>query len=437
MARPRSDGQPARAPRRRHLTEFYIERLRPEAESVLVWDDDPKRLALAVQPSGHKTFVLVYPFRGKTRWYSIADAGDLPLAEARNIAYRLLGQVAQGIDVQYEKRKALVAARTEGTFDTAVTGYLAYARRKNKSWKQTEWMIRKYLSPRWGRLKVADIGRSEVKSLFNRTTTEGGPALGNAVLAAAGSVFTWLIKEQDAPLPAHPCHGITCNKLVARERHLSDSEIPLIWNALGSELDLMRGAALRTVLLTGARPGEVCHMRWEHLEFGKHRFTDANGRTFEAEGCWWTLPGEAQPQVEWPGVKSKRSCRYWLSPLAVSIIDEAAERSDKGFVFANSRGGCVSDLDSAMAKLCAKLGIEEPVRPHDLRRTCATLAAALGFDRDALDRLLNHVNTSVTGVYDRHHYGNESRAIAEAISGRVLALIGGEGEGSKVVALRG
>jgi integrase len=60
-----------------------------------------------------------------------------------------------------------------------------------------------------------------------------------------------------------------------------------------------------------------------------------------------------------------------------------AELDDTGSVFDGIR------IDDAMRKICKEIGVER-VTPHDLRRTFSTKVAALGFGRDAMNRVTNH-----------------------------------------------
>ena len=53
--------------------------------------------------------------------------------------------------------------------------------------------------------------------------------------------------------------------------------------------------------------------------------------------------------------------------------------------------------------------IEIPWTVHDLRRTVATGLAKLGCPRVVQDRILNHVGSSVSAIYDRHRYDAEAR----------------------------
>ena len=101
---------------------------------------------------------------------------------------------------------------------------------------------------------------------------------------------------------------------------------------------------------------------------------------------WWTMPGDPVPALDWPGTKNGESHRVWLPAPAQALL---AEMDETGLVFVGPRGGAVDKLDAAMRTICAELGVERAT-PHDLRRTHGTTIAALGFGRDAMNRVQNH-----------------------------------------------
>jgi integrase len=86
---------------------------------------------------------------------------------------------------------------------------------------------------------------------------------------------------------------------------------------------------------------------------------------------------------------------------------------------ANRRLKDLSDLDS---------------RPHDLRRTAASLMTSAGTSRVVVQKILNHVETGVTAVYDRYSYDNEKRVALEAWGRQVAAVVAGESTAHKVLA---
>jgi integrase len=72
------------------------------------------------------------------------------------------------------------------------------------------------------------------------------------------------------------------------------------------------------------------------------------------------------------------------------------------------------------------------VTPHDLRRTAASGMTSLGITRLVVSKILNHVETGVTAVYDRHSYDREKKAALEAWAARLEEIVTGEAVASKV-----
>jgi integrase len=296
-----------------------------------------------------------------------------------------------------------------------------HARRRNKSWRQADTLVRRYLIPKWRNLQIRDITRNDVRGVFNSLTDDGAPVMANQVLAAGSAVFSWAMKNDIADIEINPCHGISRNPTKPRERVLSERELPLVWNAL-DDVGLVHGRALRMILVTGQRPGEVTHMRRQDLDIGEHRFTDNAGGTYVAHGGWWTLPGAPDPAAGWPGTKNGRTHRVWLSPTALEILDDLVIDHEQ-LVFAGSRGTPVRGLGQAMQEVCQALRLNSPARPHDLRRTHGTLITSLGFSRDQMNRIQNHHEGGIASVYDRYNYAHEARIIQEAVAARIDALV--------------
>jgi integrase len=413
MARQRSD------PRRRKLDALFVKSVRPGAQRALYWDTLQKGLALQVTPAGAKTFKLVYRFHGRPRWYTIGSVDAIGLKEAREIARDKMADVVKGTDVQTER----ATARKAGTFGELAQRYIdEHAKLKLKSWRQSDYKIRAYLLPRWRNLNVMAITRSDVQALFNHITNNGSPIAANQALAQAGAIFAWAIKKEVVDLPVNPAHGIERNATHKRERVLSDSELSLVWQAL-DDVDPVRASALRLILLTGQRPGEVQHMCWEHIDIGEHRLTDENGKTYTASGGWWSLPGAPDTATGWPGTKNGQSHRVWLSEPARAILVELESDNRSGFVFSGSLGKSICGLDAVMRDLSLDLGFKETVRPHDLRRTHGTMITSLGFTRDQMNRIQNHKDGGIASVYDRHSYAHEARVIQEAVAVQIEQLI--------------
>jgi hypothetical protein len=55
-----------------------VSRLRPAARPYLVWDDYQRGLAMQIQPSGYRSYKLIYRFHNRPRWYHIGALRDSP-----------------------------------------------------------------------------------------------------------------------------------------------------------------------------------------------------------------------------------------------------------------------------------------------------------------------------------------------------------------------
>jgi integrase len=347
-------------------------------------------LVLQVQPSGHRSYKLIYRHHARPRWYHIGAADAIALADARKLAAGIMLQVLQGVDPQAARK----AQRGTDTFEELAARYCAeYAQKKNKSWRQADRLVTRYLLPRWGKLRAADITRGDVKATIVQIK---GPIAANQVLASASAIFSWAIREEQGGIHVNPCSRVEGNSTKSRERVLSDSEIPNFWEAFNNAG--LPGVGLKVLLLTGQRPGEVAHMRFDHIVDG-----------------WWTMPGAPDAATKWPGTKNTQTHRIWL-PKAVQEILTALGNDNTGFVF----GGVLS-LDATMRDVCRQLGAPRAT-PHDLRRTHGTMITALGFGRDAMNRIQNHREGGISSVYDRHQYAEENKRIMEAVTTKIITL---------------
>ena len=233
-----------------------------------------------MQPTGRKAWNLIYSRVGRPRWLYLGDAQrhqsrpTLPV-----IAAEAALAVAKGGDPAAEKR----AQRGAGTFAELHERYLEeHARKHNKSWKQTDALIRRHALPRWGKLQASTISRADAKALMARIEA---PIVANQTLTALSAIFSWALTQE--LVTGNPCKSVPRNPRGSRERVFANSEIAPFWKAL-DDIDLMSAAALRMTLLTGQRPGEVSAMRREHIRDG-----------------WWEMPGEPVEALGWPGTKTR------------------------------------------------------------------------------------------------------------------------------------
>ena len=400
---PQSHRRTKRPVHKVQLRELSIRKAKPRNRAYLIWDTKQRGLALRVQPTGSKAWVVIYSRQGRPRWLHLGDAGTIGLSDARVMAAEAMLAVAKGKDPAAEKK----AERGAGTFAELATKYVEqHAKKKNKSWPQADALVRRFAIPKWGKLQASSITRGDVKTMMTRIAA---PIVANQTLAAVSAIFSWGMKEEI--VAANPCKLVDRNATRDRDRVLSESEILIFWKAL-DDIDAVSAGALRMILLTGQRPGEVAHMRREHIRDG-----------------WWEMPGEPIETLGWPGTKNGKPHRIWLPKPALKLIGNGATT---GFVFSGARGRPARGLDGVMREISAKLDIE-PARPHDLRRTHGTTITKLKFGRDAMNRIQNHIEGGIADVYDQHEYADENKNIMETVATHIMGLVEGGAADDKVV----
>ena len=135
------------------------------------------------------------------------------------------------------------------------------------------------------------------------------------------------------------------------------------------------------------------------------------------------MPGAPDPKTGWLGTKNAQSHRVWLSEPAHALLPDVLATPVR-------RGQMQED----MRDICAQLGVREKVTPHDLRRTFCSTVTALGFGRDAMNRVTNHKEGGIADVYDRHRYQEENKTIMETVARHIVTIAEGGGP-ANVVAL--
>ena len=207
--------RPKRAALKRRLTELAVRKLKPGPHAYLIWDTQQRGLAIRVQPTGARhgsASIRTTAGRAGCTWATPAAIG---LADARTLAAEAMLAVARGKDPAAEKR----AERGAGTFAELAARYLeSYAKKRNKSWRQADTLVQRYLLPRWGKLQAASITRGDVRAMMARIDAPGAgqPGAGGGL----GDLLAGRSKQEI--VAANPCRGVERNATRSRERVLSE-----------------------------------------------------------------------------------------------------------------------------------------------------------------------------------------------------------------------
>lgn len=356
---------------------------------------------------------------GRLQEIALGLAGDafgaITLHEARGKAAEAHALTRQNRHPRALSQKAESEKRKMPTLEAFVEEFIEkYSKPNKKSWKEDQRLLDKEVIPRMGLLRLDEIGRRDVVELLDKVRDRGAPIMANRLLAVVRRMFKFSIER--GILEVSPVIHIKAQAEKSRERVLTDDEIKLVWNGtMATSLGTSRRLALRLLLLTGSRPGEVAGMVKSEIDL---------------ERGIWNLPGERS--------KNGLPRSLPLAPETMKVIEEALkEAGDSDFIFPRIRGNGpvkVGSLNEGVMEIFK--GKEDKPHSHDLRRTLATRLAELGVPRLVIEKILNHKDRSVAGIYDRHSYENEMRKALVRWE-RELRVILGEKAKEKVVPLRG
>jgi integrase len=207
----------------------------------------------------------------------------------------------------------------------------------------------------------------------------------------------------------NPCKGVERNQENKRERYLSGPELTRVTTALTELPDQGAANAIRLLLLSGARRGELLKARWDDVDL---------------EAGVWSKPAST--------TKQEKRHRVPLSDAARRLLSEMQEQVDEDaeWLFpAPRKPGPRTDLDDAWAALRGLAKVPD-LRLHDLRHSYASVLASQGLSLPIIGALLGHASPTTTARY-AHLLDDPLRRATEMAS----AVITGK-PSAKVVGLK-
>ena len=405
------------------LTTKYVDTLQPADKVFKVFDADLTGFFIKVRPSGTMTYGLWYRVNGKAAEYTIGRHGAITPAQARDIAKRRLGEVANGKDVQAEKQQArrqqeAVKYQTLGSFleqkygpwvvEHRKTGAATLARLKACFADQIDkplesinaWVIEKW--------RAAELKRGKRPATINRDLV--------ALKAVLSKAVDWNV------IDAHPLAKLKPLKVdnKGKVRYLLPDEEKRLRRALldretrirterasGNQWRAQRGYEplpnltqqpfvdhLQPIVLlalnTGLRRGELFNLHWEDVSLNSHTLT-----------------------VRGDGAKSGETRHIPMNDEALDILTRwQAQRYSRQYVFPAEDGGRLDNIKKSFGNLLRLAEIEN-FRFHDLRHTFASKLVMAGVDLNTVRDLLGHQSLEMTLRYA--HLAPEHKAAAVAL----------------------
>lgn len=378
------------------LTEAIVEKLKFDPsgkETQLVWDDDLPGLAVRLYPSGRKLYTAAYRLgRGRgcpSRRVSLDDTRRMSLKDARELAAKIISNGRQGVDY------LAALTRTENVLRVSdlCEQYLEVMKAKwaKNTLEQNTGIVNREIVPFMGKKPVQDVQTPDVARLIKKIGARA-PVMANRTRALLSSMFSWAEREGMRPKGQHPVEDVEMFKETARRVHVSDAQLRCLHAALDDAPPLV-AAAVRMILFTTGRPGEITNLRWDPDPAGQDPHLELEAR-----------------RIFLPNAKSGVGV-IPLNSLAVRLLKTLERRQP--YVFSEKGENPYTRVRDCWPAIRAKAGLPN-LHLHDLRHVSLTYSSILEANPHVAKELARHANVSTTQIYV-----NPSSAQAAELSERI------------------
>jgi integrase len=424
---------------KKRLSQSLAEALKPRAHHYICYDSALPGFGCRVSAGGVRAWVFEYrPGGGRkspTKRITLGRVEALPCSKARRAAETLYHRTRLGADPVADRDED----RAAPTVDAVIQRYMSEEiepARKPGTVKLYAKYFRNHISPAIGRKRGRDLTYSDVARL-HRAIGMRAKVTANRVVELISSLYNWAGKAGEVPRGMNPARDVTRFREQARHRYLSDDEITALGatlalaetDGLPFEVDETRPTAkhaprpenrrikvsphaigaIRLLLLSGCRLGEILGLRWTDVDFAR---------------------GELILQDSKTGART-----VWLNAAALAVLAELSRIRLGDYVIAGDRPGAPRrDLHRPWRQIIKHAGLVD-VSLHTLRHTDASIGVGAGIGLPLVGALLGHRVASTTQRYA--HIGDTSARRASETIGATLAAALERKTADNVTALKG
>ena len=423
------------------LTKSTVEALEPRQSDYVQWCGQLPGFGCRVRPSGSKSLIVQYDFggrRGVTRKVTLGQFGKITVEDARKAAVKILANAELGIDVAGEQSKRRAAM----TMAELADQYLERGcRHKKASTIATDvGRIERHIKPLLGSKALNEITKGDVSRFKNdvasgktavdiktgkygRAIVTGGEGTATRTLRLLGGIFSFGIEQ--GYIAANPRTGVKGFEEKKCERFLAPDEIARLGETLrlaeaeGLPWQFQEGkkakhraklqnarepisphaiAAIRLLLLTGARLSEILNLQWQHVSV-EHAILNLPTSKTGKKVIYLGAP-ELEILAKLPRVVG--------NPYV--IVGEKADQPRR-------------DLKRPWKRITAHAELPG-LRLHDLRHTNAAKGAGSGMGLLLVGKLLGHLSPSTTERY-AHIANDHLRQASQTISQTIMRDLSG------------
>lgn len=372
------------------LNDLQIKRIKPSDKKQTLSDGGGLALVVnAVSRGGTKYFVYNYRFDGKQQSLRIGKYPDIGLAEARKQHQQARNNLAKGINPSQAKQQAK-QERQAALLNTFAAVTKQWHTKNLPRWKEKHAArIMQYFEsdvfPHIGNRPIKELRVSDIKAVIEHIAERGALETAEKIRQWIGSVFNHaaLLELTDGN-PAAPLVGYLPKKEAAHMPALPLEELTEFYRRLIlADTHQQNRICVMLIMLCFARNTEIRGGKWQEIDFDKKI---------------WTIPAERmkrpQPHViplaDWP----------------LELLTELhAITGHSPFLFPSRTAIDGHISENTAGKIINNMGYKGIATPHGFRSLASSLLNEQGYNPDAIERQLAHIDDNkIRAAYNRTDY---------------------------------
>lgn len=378
------------------LTDLAIRQAKPQDKPYHL--PDGGSLFLEVTPAGGKRWLFRYRFNGKAGKLALGKYPAVSLSSAREKAADARRLLDEGADPSHAKKTAKIAAKvaTANSFEVIAREWHA---KELAGWTPAHaarvlGSLEADTFPSIGKVPITDLTAPVVLEAIKKIEKRGAVETAARVLQRISSVMRYAIQTVRAESnPVADLMGALSSTKVEHRPALPRGELREFYRRLEAEpLHQPTKIAMRLLVLTFVRPGELRAARWEE---------------FDLDRAEWRIPAER--------MKMRQPHIVPLSRQSLALLEELRPITGRGALLFPA----MTDHDKPMSEntlgyALGRMGYKGTATPHGFRALASTVMNEEGFDSDVIERQLAHAERNkVRAAYHRSEYLDERRRMMQ------------------------
>jgi hypothetical protein len=361
--------------------------------------NDGKGLYLYINTSGGKLWRFDFSHNGKRKTLSIGKYPTVSLVEARQAAENARRLLVSGQDPSEAKQQAKRERQT-----AALNTFESIARRWHSDnlirWKENHAArVLRYFEtdvfPVIGAMSIQEIRVSDIKAVLDGVMVRGVNNTAEKIREWTGAIFDYAVMLEIVETnPAYSLRKYIPAKQTDHRPALPREELTEFFRRLIlAEIEPQNRIALILNMLTFLRSTELRGGQWNEIDF---------------DAAVWTVPAQRMKHEK---TAPKPPHTVPLADWTLELLAELKEiTGNTPFLFPSrtKTDGVISD--ATIGRIIERMGYKGRVTPHGFRSLASSVLNEQGFNPDAIERQLAHIeNNKIRAAYNRADYLNERK----------------------------